>query len=88
MITTSIRLLYLALLDWQIFMRVVVFKFLSWQYGSFCMHAVCFLAVILLPQNKEGILPVATLFIALYVLCRSMSASNVAPEVAILSSAL
>ena len=39
-------------------------------------------------QNKEGILPVATLSIALYVLCRSMSASNVAPEVAVLSSAL
>ena len=40
------------------------------------------------PQNKEGILPVGTLSIALYVLRRSMSASNVAPEVAILLSAL
>ena len=39
-------------------------------------------------RNKEGILPVATLSIALYVLRRSMSASKVAPEVAILSSAL
>ena len=39
-------------------------------------------------QSKEGILPVATLSIALYVLRRSMSASDVAPEVAILSSAL
>ena len=39
-------------------------------------------------QNKEGILPVATLSIALYVLRRSMSASDVAPEVTILSSAL
>ena len=39
-------------------------------------------------QNKERILPVAALSIALYVLCRSMSASNFAPEVAILSSAL
>ena len=36
-----------------------------------------------LSQNKEGILPVATLSIALYVLRRSMSASDVAPEVAI-----
>ena len=40
------------------------------------------------PQNKEGILPVATLSIVLYVLRRSRSASDVAPEVAILSSAL
>ena len=39
-------------------------------------------------QNKEGILPVATLFIALYVLLRSMSASDIAPEVTLLSSAL
>ena len=39
-------------------------------------------------QNKEGILPVATLSIALYVLRRPMSASDVALEVAILSSAL
>ena len=39
-------------------------------------------------QNKKGILPVATLSIALYVLRRSMSASDFAPEVAILSSAL
>ena len=39
-------------------------------------------------QNKEGILPVATLSIALYVLRRSMSAIDVAPEVKILSSAL
>ena len=40
--------------------------------------------ITVMAQNKEGILPVATLFIALYVLQRSMSASNVAPEVAIL----
>ena len=40
------------------------------------------------PENKEGILPVATLSIALYVLYRSMSASGVAPEVTIFSSAL
>ena len=39
-------------------------------------------------QNKEGILQVATVFIALYVLRRSMSASDVVPEVAILCSAL
>ena len=39
-------------------------------------------------QNKKGILPVATLSIALYVLRRSMSASDIAPEVAVLSSAL
>ena len=39
-------------------------------------------------QNKAGILPVATLFIALCVLRRFMSASDVAPEVKILSSAL
>ena len=39
-------------------------------------------------QNKEGILPVATLSIALYVLRRSISASDVAPEVTILSSVL
>ena len=37
-------------------------------------------------QNKEGILPVATLSIALYVSCRSRSDSNVAPEVTKLSS--
>ena len=42
----------------------------------------------LLAQNREGILPVATLSIALFVLRRSMSASDVAPEVTILSSAL
>ena len=41
-----------------------------------------------IPQNKEGILLVATLSIALYVLRRFMSASDVAPEVTILSSAL
>ena len=40
------------------------------------------------PQDKEGILPVATLSIALYVLRRSRSDSNVAPEMAILLSAL
>ena len=39
-------------------------------------------------QNKEGVLPVATLSNALYVLCRFMSASDVAPEVTISSSAL
>ena len=39
-------------------------------------------------QNKQGILPVATLSIALYELRRSMSASDVAPEVAIFSSTL
>ena len=39
-------------------------------------------------QNKEGILPVATLFIALYVPGRSRSDSNVAPKVTILSSDL
>ena len=39
-------------------------------------------------QNKEGIQPVATLSITLYVLRRSMSASDIAPKVAILSSAL
>ena len=39
-------------------------------------------------QDKESILPVATLSIALYVLCRSRPASDVAPEVAILLSAL
>ena len=33
-------------------------------------------------QNKESILPVATLSIALYVLRSSMSASDIAPEVA------
>ena len=44
---------------------------------------------VFLSQNKEGILPpVATLPIALYVLRRLMSASDVAPEVALLSSAL
>ena len=42
----------------------------------------------LMPQDKGGILPVATLSIALYVLRRSRSASDVAPEVAILLSAL
>ena len=46
------------------------------------------LVVKLKAQNKEGILPVATLSIALYVLRRSMSASDFAPEVAVLSSAL
>ena len=40
------------------------------------------------PQNKEGILPVATLSIAIYVLRRFMSASDIAPEVASLSLAL
>ena len=39
-------------------------------------------------QNKEDVLPVATLSIALYVLCKSMLANDVAPKVAILSSAL
>ena len=39
-------------------------------------------------QDKEGILPVATLSIALHVLRRSMSASDVAPDVAILLLAL
>ena len=43
---------------------------------------------ILLAQNIEGILPVATLSIALYVLRRFMSASDVAPEVTVLSSTL
>ena len=42
----------------------------------------------ILSQNKEGILLVATLSIALYVLRRHMSASDVAPKVAILLSAL
>ena len=42
----------------------------------------------LTPQDKEGILPVATLSIALQVLRRSRSSSDVAPEVAILLSAL
>ena len=42
----------------------------------------------ILAQDKESILPVATLSIALYVLCRSRPASDVAPEVAILLSAL
>ena len=42
----------------------------------------------LLTQNKEGILPVATPSIALYVLRRYMSASDVVPELAVLSSAL
>ena len=42
----------------------------------------------IIAQNKEGILLVATLSIALYVLRRFMSASDVAPEVSILSSAL
>ena len=36
-------------------------------------------------QNEEGILPVATLSISLYVFCRSRSDSNVMPEVAKLS---
>ena len=48
----------------------------------------CTRQIKLQPQNKEGILPVATLSIALYVLRRSMSASDVVPEVAVLSSAL
>ena len=39
-------------------------------------------------QDKEGIPPVATLSIALYVLRRSRPASDVASEVAILLSAL
>ena len=39
------------------------------------------------PQNKEGILPVATLSIALYILRRYMSASDVTPEVTSLLSA-
>ena len=39
-------------------------------------------------QNKEGILPVVTLSIALYVPRRSRSDSDVAPEMAILFSAL
>ena len=42
---------------------------------------------IVIAQNKD-ILPVATLSIALHVLRRSMSARDVAPEAAILSSAL
>ena len=41
-----------------------------------------------LPQNNKSILPVATLSIALYVFRRSMSDSDVEPEVAILSSTL
>ena len=40
------------------------------------------------PQNKEGILPVATLSIVLYVSCWYRSESDVAPEVTKLSSAL
>ena len=40
------------------------------------------------PQNKEGILPVATLSIALYVSCRSRSDCNVVSEVTKLSSLL
>ena len=48
----------------------------------------CFLTSLMKSQNIEGILPVATLSIALYVLRRSMSDSDVAPEVAILLSAL
>ena len=51
-------------------------------------YMVGFTLYCLYPQNKEGILPVATLSIALYVLHRSMSASDVAPEVTILSLAL
>ena len=39
-------------------------------------------------QNTEGILPVATLSIALYVSCRSRPDSNIAPEVTKLSSSL
>ena len=42
----------------------------------------------ILSLTKEGILPVATLSIALYALRRFMSASDIAPEVAVLSSAL
>ena len=42
----------------------------------------------IIPQNKEGILPVGTLSIALYVSYRSRSDSNVAPEVTKLSSPL
>ena len=43
---------------------------------------------LLTSQNKESILPVATLPIALYILRISVSVSHVAPEAAILSSAL
>ena len=39
---------------------------------------------ILVPQNKEGILPVATMSIVLYVLRRFMSANDIAREVTIL----
>ena len=39
-------------------------------------------------QKQEGILPVVTLSIALYVLRRSMSASDIGPEVTVLLSAL
>ena len=39
-------------------------------------------------QNKEGILPVATLSIAFYVSCRARSDSNISPEVTKLSLAL
>ena len=55
--------------------RAAIFKVncLSHHYVDNCMVS----------QNKEGILPVATLSIALYVLHRSMSASDVAPEVTI-----
>ena len=47
----------------------------------------CYLQTVL-AQNKEGILPVETPPISQYVLRRFMSASDVAPEVTILSSAL
>ena len=40
------------------------------------------------PQDIEGILPVATLSIALHVSCRSRSDNNAEPEVTKLSSAL
>ena len=36
--------------------------------------------ITVMPQNKEGILPVATLFIALYVPRRSRSGGYVAPD--------
>ena len=48
----------------------------------------CQAGIMVIVQDKEGILPVATLSIVLYVLRRSRPASDVASEVAILLSAL
>ena len=55
-------------------------------------HQQCYLyrhiSYSVLSQNKEGILPVATLAIAIYVSSKSRSESNVAPEVTKLPSPL